>query len=160
MSEYRWDQLARIFSLECTSRSETSRFYNSKTQLWIFSRATVFSRAMLCLCPETGIYVIFYTSASNVISSSPPTRPFHWGLIKCIADTPEETRTGEHSSSFDRGGPMKSVVERVEVVSVAHAFQYETQIFQNSSISLFPSLLLPLSLFFLFLLTVFVSCNV
>lgn len=62
---------------------------------------------MLCLCPETGIYVIFYTSASNVISSSPPTRPFHWGLIKCMVDTPEETRTGEHQL-WPRGGQWRA----------------------------------------------------
>lgn len=94
---------------------------------------------MLCLCPETGIYVIFYTSASNVISSSPPTRPFHWGLIKCmVAGGNAGGNENRRAPALTEGGPMKSVVERVEVVSVAHAFQYETQIFQNSSISLFP----------------------
>ena len=53
--------------------------------------------------------VCFVTS--NVISSSPPTRPFHWGLIKCMADTACRAGGNENRRAplaLTEGGPMKS----------------------------------------------------
>lgn len=80
-----------------------------------------------------------FTSASNVISSSPPTRPFHWGLIKCMVDTPwraspEETRTGElqlwpRGANEERSWKGRGRARRACVSN-------ERQIFQNLSIRL------------------------
>jgi len=48
--------------------------------------------------------------SSNVISSSPPTRPFHWGLIKCtLGMSEEETRAGRPPTSrTERGGKWRA----------------------------------------------------
>lgn len=55
---------------------------------------------------------------NKIISSSPPTRAFHWGLIKCVLGMPtKETRMGRPPTSLTvNGGQMESTVERVEVI--------------------------------------------
>ena len=81
-----------------------------------------------------------FASTGNVISSSPPTRPFHWGLIKCMADTPCRAGGNENRRAppaLTEGGPMKSAeLKGSRSCSPRMRSRNKTQIFQNLSIRL------------------------